>query len=247
MSRAERSALAARLTVVEGRLRFLEAGDPGGALAIRGGLLSGAEGPATGGPAARGQPHAAPLALGFSVGLPADAADDPGAAAAAAVRAAAGNWDASVAATGAGLKLAGQTVAGDPSQVPDTAARHQQVAELRIEGKAIPRPAAAGAPPTTGSRLELPAAAVPPVADAAPQQPPPTAAVSAASAGGTGPGLVGPGSVLGVTGTEPAGGSSRGGGSFGSTEELIRALQSRYQEASAFLAQERCAQPCQAA
>ena len=50
----------------------------------------------------------------------------------------------------------------------------------------------------------------------------------------------GPGA--GAGGLAAAGGGG-GGARFGSTEELIRALQSRYQEASAFLAQEGRALP----
>ena len=232
VARAERAALAARLTVVEGRLRFLEAGDPGGTLAIQAGL-----------PGARAQTDAlalepAPPAT-EGLGNPASAWRARGSFGAAAGARVGNGAEQRGSASKGGANPGGALEDGPALQDP-------QVAELRVRGTAIPRPPAPGAPagsatglgsgPAPAGRAEAPPASPAPLPPARHARPAPgedaagAAAASADTAGGPGAGA----------GSQISGG---GGARFGSTEELIRALQSRYQEASAFLAQEGRALP----
>ncbi len=248
VARGERAALTARLTVVEGRLRFLEAGDPGGSLAIRAGL--GLAAPA-------GDMPAGPLAVGFPAS---HAKPGSGAGASAAGR---GVPDCDVLSTGwHGKALGGRSGAGEASgpgaRMADAQGSHpsgwvshdSQAAELHVRGTAVPRPPAAGPPPPLlGLRPESPAApaAVPAAAAGAPvPQPPAATACPEPNLTKAQPASQPASAVIRSADGGDAhgggnGGGSGGGGRFGSTEALIRALQSRYQEASAFLAQERSA------
>jgi len=242
VARGERAALAARLTVVEGRLRFLEAGDPCGSLAIRAGL----------GLAARADnASAGPLAVGFPAS---HAKPGSGAGAPAASR---GVFDCNVPSRGVPGEAPGGRSGADEASGPGArmanaqgsnlsggVSHDSQAAELHVRGTAIPRPPAA-VPPLLplglGPGSPAAPAAVPAAAANAPQPPAATACPE--------PHLTKaqpapqPASAVkrSAEGSDARGSGGGGSGRFGSTEELIRALQSRYQEASAFLAQERSA------